>query len=145
MSRNPQHVNFLLQGNMKLVLLLSVSILLVFAWSCKSKKKGMETTEPIAVNEELPVLTLSAKSCRGKCEVYQLVLDASGVVTYEGTKNVDNIGIYTAKWDMNEVEALIDSAEFTELDSSYLSGARDIQEFEINYNEKNVIFFTILV
>jgi hypothetical protein len=125
---------------MKGILVLTIAGLLVLAWGCKSKKTSADTEVSVPVEEEVAILSIRAKSCRGTCRRYSLEATPSGTATLVGIKNVSNIGTFKGQWDMAEIEALFQEYRFTDLEDTYLSGAKDIQKFEIMYNAKKVIF-----
>ena len=125
---------------MKGVVLLVLGLVVILAWSCKSKKKSSEVLESLPIDEDITILKLKSGSCRGKCKVYELEMGASGNVAYIGTKNVKLKGVHLSQWNTDEVDSLFKANGFIDLQERYLSGARDIQQFELMYNYKAVVF-----
>ena len=70
--------------------------------SCSSNRN--KTT----INQVL--ISYESGSCYGKCEVFILRINYNKTIEYQGLKNVEKIGKYTAKIsdkDFNDVEKLI--------------------------------------
>lgn len=117
--------------------IISILILgvLIFLVACKSKK--------VVSNSELenPMMTLAKSTCFGKCKVYNVKIHKNKTVSYEGIKNVENIGIFSS--DITEVEyqslvALFEAANFQSLESTYLTNARDAQKTTLGFSQKEV-------
>ncbi len=121
------------------LLVFSLVALLTF-YSCKSLK---ENPPQSAANKIQGTVFLDAGKCFGKCKAYQLKVHESGKAELNAIKNFENLGTSTfdvSDEKLEEMSRLIDKAQFMELDSEYLSGARDLQVFEITYQSKAVRF-----
>ena len=125
---------------MKGFLILALGLGLAVAWGCKSKKKSSEVVESMPIDEEITILSLKARSCRGKCKVFEFEAGSSGKAFYKGTKNISKIGKFSSQCDMEAFDQLFKENNFQDLEESYLSGAKDLQKFEIMYNAKTVVF-----
>ncbi len=117
-----------------------IVVLIALFSSCKSSKET-PSTKPIEGSEEL--ILLKAGSCFGKCKVYQLKIDKLGKVEFHGIKNMEKLGTSSIKLSndkMEELFMLFEKQGFLDLESEYLSGARDLQLLEITYKGKAVKF-----
>ncbi len=64
-------------------------------------------------------------------------------MTYKGIKNVENIGDFHSTIDEEQYKNLIEYLQvnnFETFETTYLSGARDLQAIEIEYNRQVVKF-----
>ena len=89
------------------------------------------------------VISLDVGRCFGRCKVYRLDIEASGKATFTGTKNVKKTGVSSVDLPREKLKDLLHLFEkegFSELDSQYLSGAKDLQVIEISYKNKAVTF-----
>ena len=78
--------------------------------SCGSKKEITEAitdVEPIEVSQD-PLIVFSKGACYGTCPVYTLNIDESGNMTFEGKRNVEKLGKYTKKLDLNSLQELLE-------------------------------------
>lgn len=115
---------------------------LVAFYGCKPLKKN-KTADSIDTISEPEWITLKAGPCRGKCKVYELHIDVAGTATFNGIKNTEIQGTSMLKLSESEKDDLtkiFDKEGFSKLENEYLSGARDLQVFEISYQEKTVKF-----
>ena len=90
--------------------------------SCSSNRN--KTT----INQVL--ISYESGSCYGKCEVFILRINYNKTIEYQGLKNVEKIGKYTAKIsdkDFNDVEKLISKIDLKNIDSVYTSNSTDLQ------------------
>lgn len=122
------------------IAILSMSILviaLVIICGCKTNR-SITNAQP-----DIDLITFSAGNCRGRCEVFTLKIRSKCEAEYIGKKNVANLGEFSAKIDSNDyalLEIALLEAGFVHLESEYLTGAKDIQVFNISYQEKMVRF-----
>jgi hypothetical protein len=106
-------------------------------FSCFVKKK--RSPDPI----KQAIITLKAKSCYGKCKTYNFTAYEDLSLSYEGLKHVHKIGNFASNALENDFQILqesIDSLDFSNLDSEYLTGARDLQVFEMTFKGKMIKF-----
>lgn len=116
------------------IAILTVSIIL---FSCTTKKKAINT------NSYVPIIRLFKSNCFGKCKVYNFNIYENKMMTYKGVKNVENIGDFYSTIDKEQYKSLIDyirTNNFKTFETTYLSGARDSQTIEIEYNRQIVKF-----
>ncbi len=116
--------------------------LLLFLVACKTKK-NTPTTASETSNTQLknPTMTLSKSSCFGKCKVYHVKIFQDKTISYEGIKNVENIGIFRSSITTTDYQSLVEAfeaADFTNLASTYLTGIRDKQKTTLGFSQKEV-------
>ncbi len=134
-----------------ILILLAISFMIFQA--CKSQKTQTDGNKAVNTpsdtdnntrpNPNAELLFLNSKSCRGKCKVYQITVYQSGKADYMGRKNVAKIGEHSLNFTKEElatIEKIFAANDFASLEAEYLSGARDLQGFEIRYKGKNVKF-----
>jgi hypothetical protein len=88
------------------------------------------------------LISYESGSCYGKCAVFIIKLNKNKTIEYEGLKNVEKIGKYTAKIsvnDFNEIEKLISKVDLKSIDSVYTSNSTDLhlRILNLNYNNLN--------
>ena len=108
---------------------------LIFLVACKSKK----ITSPTTLKN--PMMTLSKSSCFGKCKVYNVKFHKNKTVSYEGIKNVENIGMFRSTIsdaDYQSLVALFEAADFQNLEATYLTGVKDKQTTTLGFSQKQV-------
>ncbi len=120
-------------------IILSIAILAVtfILFSCTTKKKVIKP------DPDVPIIRLSKSSCFGKCKVYNFNIFENKTMTYKGIKNVENIGDFHSTIDKEQYKTLIEyfrTNNFKTFETTYLSGARDLQAIEIEYNRQEVKF-----
>lgn len=108
---------------------------LIFLVACKSKK--------IISTTELgnPMMTLAKSSCFGKCKVFNMKIYKNKSVSYQGIKNVENIGMFHSiitDEDYQSLVTLFEVANFQDLDATYLTGVRDKQKTTLRFSQKEV-------
>lgn len=67
-------------------------------------------------------LAIEKVSCRGNCPGYTASIDAKGVLTYEGTRNVKNIGKFTktlTSTQLKQIVAEMNKVQFFTLKDKY--------------------------
>lgn len=117
---------------MKLALLFLGAAFMMLS-SCKT------TGENTGSTAGTPQIKLSKSTCRGKCEAFDLSIFEDGTMVYKGIKNVDLMGEHHGKLDKADHKALLASfkaQKFSEMEDSYLTGARDLQTMEVTYGSK---------
>lgn len=116
------------------ITLLAITISL---FSCTKKQKT------INANSDVPIIRLSKSSCFGKCKIYDFSIFKNKTMTYKGVKNVENIGDFNSTIDKEQYDTfirLLKTNNFEIFETSYLSGARDLQSIEIEHNRHIVKF-----
>lgn len=107
-------------------------------YTCKTiNKSGPIPTQ----NQNL--IYLKAGRCYGKCQVYQLKITISGLVEFIPEKNfakLEKSTMQLAPEKLVDLMQLIDSTGLNALESAYLSTAKDLQKFEIIYQDKMIRF-----
>lgn len=68
------------------------------------------TSATLSAQQKISSIKLSLTGCKGKCAVYTVELYREGIVNWNGIKNVNRKGFYTAKLSKKEMTALF--AEF---------------------------------
>lgn len=104
--------------------------------SCKSRKEAKEKTKlenqiaeesnmPVSENTEdmnpekqnlepddrkvgVAIISISKSVCFGECPAYSAQIFKDGTIIYEGLKNVDNIGKFKGKVDVNELNGVVE-------------------------------------
>ena len=130
-----------------LYIVLAVSLITV---SCKNRKAAEEKAKqeaqiaeesklPVSVNNEemseeqkklepedrvagIALISISKSVCFGVCPAYSAQIFKDGTMLYEGIKNVENIGKFKGKVDLNELKGVIEevtSIGFFSLESVY--------------------------
>lgn len=120
-------------------IILSIVILAVtfILFSCTTKQKVIKTDPDVAI------IRLSKSSCFGKCKVYNFNIFKNKTMTYKGIKNVEKIGDFHSTIDEEQYKNLIEYLQtnnFETFETTYLSGAKDLQTIEIEYNGQIVKF-----
>lgn len=127
---------------MKYLLFLTLIIVgLVIAVSCKLFTKKQMTGDSATVNT--PYFSLSKSPCRGTCTVYNLTIDQAGNVYFNGIRNTEKIGKYTAKLSaqqFTDLQILLKSKDFAGLQKDYPTTMKDMQEFTIQYQQHRIHF-----
>ena len=119
-------------NKLKITGTICISLLLVpglFCTTCVSQKK---------LTERDIIITIRATACMGSCPVFRAEIYNSGFIIYEGTRFVDNIGIYTGKISkLNLVELKIDFEEagFFELKDEYVEPWTDLPTVYLYYSD----------
>lgn len=93
-----------------------------FAGSCKNHGGKVK------VDEDFKLL-IDHVGCRGFCPAYNMEVDATGKVTYEGRRNVDLMGKYTKEIGVEKVKELIavlDQYQFETMEDEYGGGVADL-------------------
>lgn len=101
-------------------------------FSCSSNRNNA------IIDQEL--VSYESGSCYGKCEVFIFKINYNKTIEYEGLKNVEKIGKYTAKIsdsDFNEIEKLISKVDLMSIDSVYTSNSTDLHLRILTLNKKN--------
>ena len=117
-----------------------ILILTVFFLSCSTNRNNT------IINRVL--ISYESGSCYGKCAVFIIKLNENKTIEYQGLKNVEKIGKYTAKIsvnDFNDIEKLISKVDLKSIDSVYTSNSTDLhlRILNINYNNqiKKILLF----
>lgn len=107
-------------------------ILATLFFSCSSSRNNQ------IIDQEL--ISYESSSCYGKCKVFILKINHNKTIEYQGLKNVEKIGKYTAKIsvnDFNEIEKLISKVDLMNIDSVYTSKSTDLHLRILNLQWKN--------
>lgn len=103
----------------------------LIASACTRRSAAAE--KPVAAQTPPPaVITLERQPCFGTCPVYLLTVSGDGGVVFEGRRNVDSVGRFTAHLDAEHVAALVklfDEIQFFALDDRYVMGAPGCQSY----------------
>ena len=81
--------------------------------ACKIKKKVVETTPTTEFTYKPTDLVASIERtmCFGKCPAYKMEIYGDGKIVYEGLRDVENIGKYTAKTTTDKINELLAKAK----------------------------------
>jgi hypothetical protein len=74
-------------------------------------------------------LFITRTGCFGQCPVYELSVNAEGLVRYQGHLNVPNVGRYQKQLSQEQVQSLVltlKEADFFALDAEYDEGVTDL-------------------
>lgn len=125
-----------------LYILLAIAAVVTVVGACKSTKK---TAAPSTLPNGNPTFTLTKGKCRGKCKVYTFSGYDNHVLSFNGVKNVDFIGMHSSTLSANvydEIIAQLVAADLGSMDDDYLSTAKDLPKMELSFNGKTVRFHT---
>lgn len=114
-------------------ILLCLSIVLL---GCNSNKVVQTSGQPI--------IHLSKGACFGRCAVYEFsIFEHRQMMVYNGIKNTQLSGVHylrMSKADFSDLIDFFDNNQFNQLDSTYFSGAKDLQRIVLTYKNKQVKF-----
>ena len=116
------------------ITILTASIILLF---CTTKQNTTNT------NSDIPIIRLSKSKCFGKCKEYNFSIFKNRKIVYKGLRNVENIGEFNSTIDMGQYDSIneiMQSNNFETFETTYLSGAKDLQTVEIEHNHHKVKF-----
>lgn len=108
-----------------------VLVALVLLGGCRSRDVG-ETSEVSVSEVMIPPdfeLFITRTGCFGQCPVYELYVDSSGLVRYQGHNNVSNVGRFQKQLSQTQMQALvevIEGADFFAFEDAYDDGATDL-------------------
>ena len=91
--------------------------------------------------EPTNLISFKKGSCMGKCPVYSITIDQSGLLTYHGILNVDNIGTWTRKLDAKELRKLkrkLRRTRFHKLENEYGMNLMDAPQTTFTYETKDI-------
>jgi len=123
-----------------LYILLAIAAVVAVVGACKSTKK---TAAFSTLPNGSPTFTLTKGKCRGKCKVYTFSGYDNHVLSFNGIKNVDFIGMHSSSLSANvydEIIAQLVAADIESMSEDYLSTAKDLPEMELSFNGKTVRF-----
>lgn len=63
------------------------------------------------IDESLLVASLERTTCYGNCPYYEAKVYSNGVITYNGRKNVENLGQYQGLLSQQQIQQLLDKAK----------------------------------
>lgn len=89
------------------------------------------------------LISYESSGCFGKCAEEELTISKKLEMRYVGTENVSNIGSFgsvISEEDYNNLLNQFEKTKFESMDSTYLSGVKDIQKFTISVDGKSVTF-----
>ncbi|NLL28157.1 MAG: hypothetical protein GX259_05115 [Bacteroidales bacterium] len=109
---------------------LLIVVLISFFNSCK-------TSKDIANNKtDYVMFSLRKTECRGKCPVFFMEIFKSGIVVFEGVKNIDKIGKYEKTLSKKEIKNLqksFDDFDFFSFENEYTGKITDLPSTYISY------------
>ncbi|MCB0509269.1 MAG: hypothetical protein KDC82_00810 [Bacteroidetes bacterium] len=119
---------------MRVLFLIFISISLL---ACK-QQKNMEQSSLIHASDSIE---LSRSACFGTCPVYSVQVFADGRVLYEGQRNVQNLGKFSAN--LEEAEAKLFFEELSQLNwtaypESYPIDNVDFPQFKLVYQNQEL-------
>lgn len=108
-----------------------IVVALLLLGGCRSRQGR---TDALASAPEAAVpsdfeLFITRTGCFGQCPVYELYVDSSGLVRYQGHNNVSHVGRYQKQLSQRQMQALvvaIEEADFFAFAGTYDDGATDL-------------------
>lgn len=130
---------------MKMTYLIIIALTLGLSYVLFSCSTTKPASTPVATKDTIDqaLIRLKAGSCRGKCKSYEMALFESGRATLVPKRNMEQTSpreIEISKEELASLTQIFESNDFLDLATSYLSPAKDIQQFEMTYHEKTVKF-----
>lgn len=100
---------------------------------------GCTSIAPAGKTDQLDkVLVLKKDPCFGQCPVFTLTLYENGQVDYLGEQNVEKIGLFTKKMNINDLRKLAKKFRdggFFDFENVYRSAVPDLQTVSITFND----------
>jgi hypothetical protein len=98
----------------------------------------LDSTKPLKVKDSQKVIEMSKTPCFGSCPVYDLVIYETGLATFRGIQNTDQIGLYSKKIGQEKVRQIINictAANLWQFQDVYKSNVSDLSTVSITYYE----------
>ena len=111
--------------------LLSIVIIAITLSSCSLMNKSAKTDDV--------VISMRKTECRGKCPVYKVEVFESGLLKFQGKKNVNVIGEEEKQLPKSEFKALkkaFSDADFFRFQDEYVTRVTDLPTTYISYTYK---------
>jgi len=86
------------------------------------------------VDESLLVASLERTTCYGNCPYYEVKVYSNGVITYNGRKNVDYLGLHKGVLSQKQIRQLLDKAKsvgYVHLENKYPIKGLGIIDFPV--------------
>ena len=102
---------------------------IIIATGCKSSRQTSST--------EFPIMMMEKTACLGTCPTYLFNVYPDGSATYRGTKNVENIGEFTAvlsEDQLNYLKKSFEEADFFNFADVYSANLTDLPTTFIYYH-----------
>jgi len=107
--------------------------LFAFSFSCKTTQDIPD--DPGTLNIEIQ---MDKNPCFGSCPYYTLTIYEGGVVSFEGKRDVEKLGLYTKKLSNKEYKGIkhaFEGSNFFELNDNYPSDLPDLPKTAISYHK----------
>lgn len=111
--------------------LLPLTLVTLAACGARSAAVGSPATSA-SPSAAFTLITFERTPCFGTCPVYKVSVNGSGGVRFEGTRNVDSVGVFSGRIDAAAVAALsraFDDAQYFALDSKYTYGESNCRDY----------------
>ena len=108
---------------------LTFLVYVLFLIGCKTAK--------VNSSNEFPMIMMEKTACMGACPTYVFNIYPDGTATYRGTKNVNNIGNYTAKLSVDQLQQIqttFRDADFFKFADVYSANMTDLPTTFIYYH-----------
>ena len=111
--------------------------LLIFCCSCNLQFKNLNQKDL----NQVPLITMKRTACYGTCPQYEIAIYKSGLIQYNGKAFVDRLSCFQAVLNPNtiiEIKLYLESINFFQLDTAYISPVTDIPSVitEVNLDNK---------
>ena len=111
--------------------------LLIFWSSCNIKLTDFNQND---INQ-IPLIKMKRTACYGRCPQYEISIYNNGLIKYNGKAFVDRLSCFQAVLNANiimEIKLHLESINFFQLDTAYISAVTDIPSVitEVNFDNK---------
>ena len=110
--------------------------LLIFCCSCNLQLTDFNQND---INQ-IPLIKMKRTACYGTCPQYEISIYENGLIKYNGKAFVDRLSCFQAVLNTNiimEIKLHLESINFFQLDTAYISAVTDIPSVITEFNLDN--------